>query len=203
MLELRPIFFWPLPNTAMTNNPQNYGMEILDLCSYTSMYDYPVARCGDLEPLELSSLRESMGRAFQEKMNEIASVLPRSQVKRLLKYHIYYGVVTGYSSYFMNIPRFRRYGMLRNKGAVSELPEIPPLELPDWYPQRLCSPLYKNGVYYADDVSLTEDEYAVLLSAAGKLSVREGAAHCGFSLEKYIDILTDLENKTVVSFAKY
>lgn len=203
MLELRAIFFWPLPNTAMTRNPAAYGLRIDDPQSFTSMYDYPTAACGNLEPAELSRMRESLDSDLTARMKELCRKLPLERVMLNLEYYIRYGVTTFYGRELYGITRFRRAADLRESGVVAPFENIPPERIWDYYPQRFSVPVCRDGICYADNTPVSESEYRVLLYAAGKLTCAEAARKCGMEQPEYLEIVRKLEADLRLGLAEY
>lgn len=203
MLELYAVHFWPLPNTAMTTRPQDFGMEILDPQSLTSATDYPVVRCGSLTPERLSELRADMAAAFKKRIRELATQLPLPTVERALRYWHRYGLHTGYVEALLQVTRYRRFVLLLESGAVRRADDIPEHEIGHWHPQRQCMPLTIKGCHFAEDLPLDAEAYNVLLASAGRMTVDEAAAWCGMSRPDFLAVARRLEEAMALAFCRY
>lgn len=203
MLELHAIFFWPLPNTAMTLRPQDYGMEILDPQSKTSVTDYPVVCCDGLVPETLSGLRADMDAAFKAKIVEIAGRLSVHEVGRILHYWHRYGLYSEYVNALLRINRYRRFTELLHEGAICRQADIPTEEIAYWHPQRQCQPLTIRGHHFAEDAAIDESMYRVLVASSGRMTVDEAAKYCGMSLQCFLHTASRLENMMALGFCRY
>ena len=203
MLELHAIHFWPLPNTAMTLRPHDFGMELLDPQSKTSVTDYPVVRCGRLDPETLSGLRADMDAAFKEKVAEIAGRLPVREVGRILHYWHAYGLYSEYVDALLRVSRYRRFSGLLHEGAIRRQADIPAEEIGRWHPQRQCQPLTKHGHHFAEDIAIDETMYRVLVASSGRMTVDEAARYCDMSLECFLHTASQLEAMMALGFCRY
>ena len=203
MAELHAIHFWPLPNTAMTLRPQDFGMEILDPQSRTAVTDYPVARCGELSPERLSGLRADMDEAFKMRVRELALQLPASAVLRVLGHWHRYRQYSGYVDALSRVDRYRRFSLLLEQGAVRRLDDIPPEEIGLWHPQRQCPPLTRDGRHFAGDLPVDAETYRVLVASAGRMTVDEAAAFCGMARSDFLRAARRLEDSLALAFCRY
>lgn len=203
MLELHAIHFWPLPNTAMTLRPQDFGMEILDPASRTAVTDYPVVRCGDLSPERLSDLRADMDEAFKKRVCDLALQLPTAVVLRVMHCWHRYRQYSGYVDALSRVDRIRRFSLLLEQGAVRRMDDIPPEEIGLWHPQRQCPPLTRNGRHFAGDLPVDAGSYRVLVASAGRMTVDEAAAHCGMARGDFLEAARRLEDCLALAFCRY
>ncbi len=203
MLELHAVHFWPLPFTAMTTRPGDFGMEILDPQSRTAVTDYPVVRCGALGPERLSEARDQMAKQFHDRIFRNALTLPPARIERVLRYWRRYGLHSAYVEPLLNVSRFRRFCLLRENGAIVRSEEIPAAEIGQWHPQRQCQPLSVDGKYFADDLAIDEEAFRVLVASAGRMTVAEAARHCELDKERFLDVARRLENDMALAFCRY
>lgn len=203
MLELHAIFFWPLPNTAMTMHPEKFGMEIIDPESRAASTDYPVAHCGDVGPEELGVLREEMENAFAARIRQNTRTLPPHIVKRIFHYWQCYGLHSTYLDEITCIDRLRKWSALTETNAICHLADIPAREISQWHPRRLCRPITRNGKHFADDLQLEKEEFGVFLASSGKMTVGEAAAWCAMEEKEFLAIAQKLENKLALGFSRY
>lgn len=203
MLDLHPVFFWPLPNTAMTTEPWRFGMEILDPESFTSVTDYPVVRCGDLQPPRLSEAHYEFNKIINKKRRELIPTLERQWILKIMEIAWRYPFHSGWVRDLMAIDRFRRYSSLTHTGAIKNSRDIPERELPNWRPQRTCTPRFANGKYYAGDLVIPEDLFSVFKISTGRLTVAEAAHFCRINLDEFIEKARRLESDLALGFCKY
>lgn len=203
MLDLNAIFFWPLPKTDMTMRPHEYGIEILDPHSLTSVTDYPVVRCGKLSPEMLSELRYDMEQSFSLKIKKLAARLPTRIIEKILKYWNKYGLYSRYVENLIHIDRYHRFSRLLENGAVFKLKDISVEEIGSWHPQRQCRPVTRKGIPYADDIPIDEEAYKVLVASSGRMTVDEASVYCGMSRHKFLDVAKRLENIMALAFCRY
>lgn len=203
MLELHAVHFWPLPFTAMTTRPEEFGMEVLDPGSKTAVTDYPVVRCGDLGPERLAEARDQMAKSFYERILSNALTLAPARIELVLRSWRRYGLHSAYVEPLLNVSRFRRYALLRENGAIVSSEEIPASEIGKWHPQRQCQPLAKAGKFFADDLAIDEEAFRVLVASAGRMTVSEAARHCGMEQERFLSVARQLENDMALAFCRY
>lgn len=203
MLELHAVHFWPLPFTAMTTRPGDFGMEILDPQSRTAVTDYPVVRCGALGPERLAEARHQMAKSFHERICRNALALPPARIELVLRYWRRYGLYSAYVEPLLTVSRFRRYSLLKENGAIVSSEAIPASEIGKWHPQRQCQPLAKAGKFFADDLAIDEEAFRVLVASAGRMTVSEAASHCGMEQERFLSVARQLENDMALAFCRY
>ncbi|MBQ7606888.1 MAG: B12-binding domain-containing radical SAM protein [Desulfovibrionaceae bacterium] len=203
MLELYAVHFWPLPHTAMTERPCDFGMEVLDPQSLTAVTDYPVVRCGKLSPERLSALRFDMGAAFAQKIRDIAQSLPIETVHRILQYWYRYNLHSGYVDALLSTTRYRRFVVLLEDGVIRRACDVPRSEIALWHPQRQCMPITRNGQHFAEDLPIDDEAYRVLVASAGRMTVAEAAAFCGMTQEDFLSVAQRLEDVMALAFCRF
>lgn len=203
MMEINPVFFWPLPNTAMTTRPEFFGMEILDPDSLTSSTDYPVVRCGELTPHELTAALQTFKAAMGEKRAELIPTLEPEWIKKVMALAWRYPFTSCWVEDLVKIDRFRRYTALYDSGAIRESWKIPQDELPYWHPQRMCPPIVKNGCFYADDLEIPEDVFEVLKISSGRLGLADAAERVGLAIGEFMEKAEFLERNLALGFCRY
>lgn len=77
---------------------------------------------------------------------------------------------------------------------------MPDGELPDWHPQRMCSPIAAKGKFFAGDLEISKDMFEILKISSGRLTVAEAAAHCGLGIEEFMEKAKFLEKNLALSF---
>lgn len=203
MLEMHAINFWPLPGTAMTLRPQDFGMEILDPQSRTSATDYPVVRCGALGPERLSCLRFEMDTAFQNQVASLASGLTPQRVETHFALAAKYNFFTGWYYELYSLERCRRFAVVRSAGAARLLCQVPPEQRHAWHPQRTCTPRTHDGIYFGGDIPVDASLFPVLVASAGRMTSQEAADHCHMSLEDFLANAEQLEAQMALLFCEY
>ncbi|TWI64803.1 radical SAM superfamily enzyme YgiQ (UPF0313 family) [Desulfobotulus alkaliphilus] len=203
MMELHAINFWPLPGTAMTKRPHDFGIEILDPDSLTSTTDYPVVRCDTLEPEHLCEYRLRMEGKFKKKMEVTASQLSFDRALMHFQMAYKYNSPTQWYYILNKIDRYRMYCSLYINGAIRKYEQIPEKDRPLWRPIRTCPPNIKNGFNYAGDIEVDSEQFSVLLSGTGKMTILEASEYCKLSMEKFIEIALTLESFMAMGFCRY
>lgn len=203
MMEIHPVYFWPLPNTAMTNNPERFGMEILDPDSLTSLTDYPVVRCGDVTPYQITEAYQAFIEAMKAKRAELIPSLEPEWIKKIMDLAWRYPFTSCWVEDLVEIDRFRRYTALSHSGAIRESRAIAADELPNWHPQRVCQPIVKNGRFYAGDLEISEDIFEILKISSGRLTIAEAVAHCKIDIGEFLEKARFLEENLALGFCRY
>lgn len=203
MLDINPVFFWPLPNTQMTTKPEHFGMELLDPASLTSVTDYPVVRCGTLEPADLTEAHQVFAEAVAKKRKELLSEVEPEWIKKIMALSWRYPFSSGWVRECLKIERIRRYTALAQTGAIKHTDEIGEEEIGEWHPQRTCPPRVCAGQPYAGDLHLAPDLFEILKASSGRMTVAESAAYCRLPIAEFLAKAKELEKILALGFCKY
>lgn len=203
MLDIHPVFFWPLPNTAMTMRPEKFGLELLDANSLTSVTDYPVVRCGNVGPDQLSEAHQEFEDAVAARRKELLTQLNTEWIRKIMALSWRYPFSSAWVRECLNIDRFRRYTYLSHTGAIRHSSEIPESEIAFWHPQRTCPPKMRDGQTYAGDSPVSPELFEILKAASGRMTVEQASAYCSISAEEFLARAKDLEELLALGFCKY
>lgn len=203
MLDINPVFFWPLPNTQMTTKPEHFGMELLDPASLTSVTDYPVVRCGELQPEDLTEAHHVFSEAVAAKRKEVIREVEPEWIKKIMALSWRYPFSSGWVRECLNIERIRRYTALAHTGAIKQSDEITEEEIRHWHPQRTCPPRVWAGQHYAGDQLLDPDLFEILKASSGRMTVAEAADYCQLPIASFLAKAKELEKILALGFCKY
>lgn len=203
MLDIHPVYFWPLPNTAITLKPEQFGMEIIDKNSFTAVTDYAVVRCGNISPELLSEALTQFQLAVEKRRRELVSELEPAWIKKIMRLAWIYPFTSSWVRDLMKIDRFRRYTSLYHNGAIVSSAQIPTEEIANWHPQRMCPPRHYEGNFFADDLKISRDLFEVFKASAGRMTTAEAAAYCKLSLDDFMTKAKELEENLALGFCKY
>ena len=67
-LEIGVVSYWPLPETSVTQHPDQYGIRITDYDFYTSLGDFPQTETEDIDRWELLQMMKDMEKEIQSHM---------------------------------------------------------------------------------------------------------------------------------------
>ena len=192
VMEIGTVFYWPLPETSITNYPDKYGLTILDYDFITSSGDFPQIKTSQLNQFELIEMMQNMEEELRHYMKyllldgqvnskHIISWLRRKNKKFVSRW-----------LYALNeLPHMLNYySMIASKECI-ELKNVSRSNL-YVHPMRTV-PLAKflkinNTNKVILDHKLTNLEFDVLIYSLGKLSITEIAK---FLAPKYHEKLFD------------
>lgn len=174
MVDLNTVFFWPLYGTSMTNNPDEYGLKIIDNEFLTSWGDLPLAEANGLSIWRQLELRQELNGHIRSVMcsmrdeNLISERLLRLIFKAKCKYRC--------GGQWVEIIEERDdlywyYNMLGQE-ALTESAAFTPEALLNARPQRMFElfSLLKitDGQYAIGAITLTRLHLELLRHATGK-----------------------------------
>lgn len=179
VVEIGIVFFWPLPETSMTQNPKEYGIRIQDYDFLTSFGDFPQT---DTEQLTVWEINE-MGRVFHEEiLQQMDSMLNEGGIphERILAWyeneHEYHCGTGAWYQIIENKEIMGSYYKFLMRGA-SRLQDISQ-SLGNWCPQRTFSLRHHlktdiDGKSYIGETMISDLERALLQYSTGKLTLDE------------------------------
>ena len=180
ILELGVVFFWPLPETAMTKNPLAYGIRVQDAEFLTSVGDFPLS---DTEKSTIWEINE-MGRVLQQEIfNQMKGMLAQQKIphERIASwFQIEQKHNGGAGMWYQladNMPFLGPYYQLLASGAVCRSKDIDAKCLAIWHPQRVVVMQHHirtdiSGDSYIDDVKLSRLDRELLRYSTGKLELQ-------------------------------
>lgn len=203
MFDIRGVYFWPLPNTAMTLNPARFGMEILDPESLTAVTDYPAVRCGDLSRADLVEAHRAFNEAVANKRKELLPALSVSWIKKIMALAWRYPFMSEWTRELIHNERVRKYTRLLNDGAIKNHADVAPEEISNWRPQRTCPPLLIGGQHYAGDLPIHPELFNIFVASTGRMTNAEAAAYCGLELAEFMAGAILLEENMALGFCEF
>jgi radical SAM superfamily enzyme YgiQ (UPF0313 family) len=139
MVDITSTFFLPLPKTAISCNPIDFGLHIIDEDSITSRGDVAVAETQQLSRLEITAMRleftahinETMGRLHKE------GQIPGQRILNEFNLKHNYGLHSDwYSFVYAADDVCKGYYSHMARGVINEIGEIPRDVLWEYIPHR-------------------------------------------------------------------
>lgn len=144
LLDLSTTFIIPLPNTAISNTPEKYGLALLDGRSFTSLEDFPVTETAALNRFDLCKARHGFLKEMLDTMREVftAGKIPFERIRKHFELAIHCGVASvWYKLVYTKDPLVRDYFTLLVTTSAERLEDISRNELDSWYPCRVFDDL--------------------------------------------------------------
>ena len=210
MLDIGLTFFMPFPETAITNAPQEYGLQILDGNASTSVGDYPVVETRNMSRERISDARRVLQERILSHMQRLLDGGKVSHEDILTHYRLRneYGIASVWylavytQSYFLN----RRYLLMSVSGA-ERMADIPEDELWEWRPLRVFS--LWNGISWHEklpgirDYLLSPFEYRLIQHCSGKSTLRRVVSRIHEEFGSRFDAPVDAGNMVLDILKKY
>lgn len=181
VLEIGVISFWPLPQTDMTNNPENYGLKIVDYDFYTSTGDFPLAETKEMDVWKINS---AVGNLQKEIEKHMEWMLANKKIphKRILSWFVATAKHNCVQGLWLQILQRNRsmttfYKLLAKKNYY-HWTEMSDEEILMAHPQRLVNLFYElrtnnDDVSFINEIELSYLERELLRFSAGKLTTQE------------------------------
>ena len=179
-IELGVVSYWPLPNTSITNNPDYYGIEIVDKEFITSVGDFPQIKTKIYDRLDIATMMLELEIFISETMKKIikSGKLSTDMIISWFPSNIGYKSAGQWYYQLQTMPNVYNYYMLLNNEEAYEKEALKDFDYYELHPMRTV-PLYKNmilkgnGIIEVFGVLLNAFEQDVLIYATGKLSINE------------------------------
>ncbi|MCX8131424.1 MAG: B12-binding domain-containing radical SAM protein [Clostridia bacterium] len=178
LLDISTTFVIPLPNTAISNYPHDFGLNILDRSSLTSLEDFPVTETLVFSREELCHERYKFVKMLSDTMKYLlkSNKIPHGRLKKHFELALRYGVSsTWYKYLYTKDTAIRRYYTMLITTPAKRLEEILPSELKNWYPCRVFDiedkAGWSNGRPALYEATLSPIEYELLLLCSGKINL--------------------------------
>lgn len=179
-VEIGVVSFWPLAETSITNNPEKYGIKIVDKDFITSVGDLPQTETPELCKYDIADMMKNMKYEIRKHMLTMLNnfEVPLDKIKNWFSKENgvkAYGIWWNYL--IQDIKLFAYYDMLASGEAVTS-DELDKNEFWTSHPMRVVS-LYSELKRLTDDlfevcgVELTRIEQYVLCYSTGKLCVTD------------------------------
>ncbi len=216
-VELGVVSYWPLAETPMTSNPDDYGIQIIDGRFEQAADDFPQVRTKALSRLEISYMVQQLQLDLDAFMKDM---LRQGQIdtKRILYWFELaegYRVAGNWFHRLSEMPLEYAYYEMLHTGETCESKELTKVEFYNAHPMRVLS--LNSYITYSDeenfdmfDLHLSSIDQQVLLYSAGKLSVKEIARRlCAHTeqMERQIENVTEslkhLEKAHLILYSRY
>lgn len=216
-VEIAVVCYWPLPETSITNNPEQYGIKIIDREFITAVGDFPQTETDDLNKWDILKLAQDMDRELERFMSKmlLEHRVPESKILSWFPQDNIIKTVGRWWYCLSNLPNVFNYWQMIHVGeAFSTINlNLDDREYFDLHPMRTIM-LHKymkisdDGSVYILEYKLTELGKEVLIYSTGKLSVKEicdklFVSNNEISIELIVSILKRLEYNHLIVFSKY
>ena len=209
VVELGAVTYWPLPETAMTCRPSEFGIEICDAEFLTSVGDFPQTRTVELDRLEIAEMQFELVLAINDKMKDmlehwrvptarVVDWLRRAGKNRYLRgaWHVMLSGLPVLHAYYEMLALDE--GM--HSSDVGDLSKAHPLRVASLYRHMR---LVDERTVEISGEHFDRSELDVIMLTTGKLSVEEISARSGCPIERVKDILLRLERRHFIVFARH
>jgi radical SAM superfamily enzyme YgiQ (UPF0313 family) len=179
-LDLSAFFLMPYPNTAITRNPEKFGLRLLLDREPHGMADIPLTETNELPWFDLLSAGRELNRKIVSTMKALyfQGKVPHDTIVNSYRLAATYGIVSNWlANVFTASPIAHAYYQLVTRGALKTSREIPPESLHAWHPQRVFSIWdtlsFDSGNPAIGSRVLTPLEYELLIGCSGKLKLSQ------------------------------
>lgn len=180
MVEIGVVSYWPLAETKITNQPENYNIQITDYDFLTSIGDFPQTKTCDFTEYDISLLLKDMEYKINVYMLEMIekNIVP---VERVLSWFPEKNRIKSFGKWWdcliANIKQYAYYNILLSREGVGyDILEFEQnLEL--YHPMRVL-PLYKmldlkRDRYYLQECPIDDFVLRLVVYCTGKLSIAD------------------------------
>jgi anaerobic magnesium-protoporphyrin IX monomethyl ester cyclase len=155
-IDINSTYFWPFPNTPMTNDPEKYGIRIVDPHSYTSAGAYPTVETSTLSREQIVYHKRRLDEHIFKRMWELAAKIEHSVMYSQFELAYKYGIVSNWYNIVLRNDYYREYFSLVLKEGFSISFHLNEEALLDLFPMRLFQisdevdgRMQINGVLYS------------------------------------------------------
>ncbi len=221
MLDISFTLFTPYPGAAITECPRDFGIEIADRASLTSIGDFPVSRTNELDIYDISAAKYDFTEKLVSCMKRLLvdGKVPHELIMSHYRLSGLYGISSVWHRAVYSQDPFlnRKYSLLTGSSAET-IGGAPRDQIYEWRPLRVFS--LWNAVAWREmtpEISgyvLSPLEYQLILHCSGKLKLGEIVERL-YSMfmdafeafEEFKDmafeILRDFDKKNWIVFTKY
>lgn len=205
MINMDVVYFWPLPGTKITMNPEKFGMKILDIASKTSTMDYPVVEYSGISVKDFCEYRRDFIDLLETTAKQLLASISIERCKNIVKQQNRSGNFSIWQRLLLQNDTYVKFFSLLNCGAAVLSSEVSEKMLKTTHPMRTVALEYfdSEGRLIVDKRICTKEETLILCSASGKLNWVELQKSQNFSEKRFKEILLSLESKRLLTFSKY
>ncbi|MDY6225234.1 B12-binding domain-containing radical SAM protein [Veillonella caviae] len=177
VMDIGVVSYWPLPETTITNNPESYGLHIIDYDFYTASGDFPQIETDEIDKWELVRMIQYMENDIAEYMKQLL-LEDKIDIKLIEKW-----LKTKKPKYFSRwmyilnqLPHiYNYYSMIISKECLAlEAICIDDLTINPMRTVQLSKYLKIEGEkYLLFDQEITKFEMDILIYSLGKLSIND------------------------------
>lgn len=208
MINMDVVYFWPLPGTKITTNPNEYGMKILDKNSDYSLMDFPVVEYENISRTDFCNIRTDFINTLENTAKKLVPKIPIKNVFRMIRNKNKSSNFAIWLRVILEVEEYAKFFTLLQVGATVLLADVSLGYLKTTHPMRTGHPskFSEQGeliLINIDNQILSLDETKLLCLASGKLDYLTLLERSNFSEEKFLSLLKQLENKRLLTFSKY
>ena len=222
MLDISFTLFTPYPGAAITECPSDFGVEITDRASLTSIGDFPVSRTEELDAFDISKAKYDFTAKLVRRMKALLNEgrVPHELIMSHYRLSARYGISSVWHRAVYSKAPFldRKYSLLTDSSAETMGKAGGEGNICIWRPLRVFS--MWNAVAWREMVPeisgyvLSPLEYQLILHCSGKLRLGEilDRVYPMFSrafdnLDEFknmaLEVLGDFDRKNWIVFNKY
>lgn len=216
-LELGVVSYWPLAETAITDNPERYKLKIIDDQFVTASEDFPQVETDSLNRFDIVEMIQKMRSHFLKCMQDMISN-DEIPLKRILKWFWQienFKIASAWAKVLYSMPHQFAYYQMLQSGEVYRSVDLDRKAYFRAHPMRVVelneNIVVKNGKKFdLKECELNELDQKVLIYSVGKLSVtdvadrlKEDWPHLSITLENVIATLQKLERKHIIVYSMY
>jgi radical SAM superfamily enzyme YgiQ (UPF0313 family) len=207
MVNLDIVYFWPLPGTAITTNPQLYGMRILDPQSMNAVMDFPVVEFEGISVQDFCNIRREGMVTLRAKMRELLPKVSADRMFRLQAECTACRINSLWLQEMRSTEECHKFYSWLACGATALSTAISEAEFPSCYPLRTAHPRhFEDGYLVTPWGRLDAARTAVICQSSGKLDVNAVYERCQkhfHSFADYKNSLLSLEQDRLLTFSQH
>jgi len=174
IIDLRTVYFWPFPNTPITNNPDDYQLKIVDTKSNSSINDYPLVNTYHLTQETICNKKKEFDDAIYNLMKKLKYSTDWNIIKKQYELAEKYHITNLWYSVFIEESHWYKYFNGLIKGYYKHSSELNEKDLFNYKPIRTFNIQEMQGKRIKIGGSiLTEFETEIILLSAGNLTLTQ------------------------------
>lgn len=218
-VEIGVVAYWPLPETAITNNPQNYGIKIVDKEFLTANGDFAQTETDELNRWDITFLMQDMEKEIENYMKKML-INNEVPIQSVLSWFPQEDTIKSIGRWWYclsKMPHLLAYYNILLTEEAGIMIDFSAKELLSAHPMRVISLyLYAERISQTEikifDYVLTEIEKDVLIYSTGKNSVVDiikylTGIYTDYSYDRLKEVilktLEKLEKEHLIVFSRY
>ncbi|HPZ07012.1 MAG TPA: radical SAM protein [Candidatus Eremiobacteraeota bacterium] len=175
------IMLSPYPMTAIEENPEKYGLKIIDpdFKRGLSVQKVPFTETEHFNKYDLTRLQYQFEESIKEAMRQLFPLIPRKTILRHIEVGHRYGNISLWMDVMKLDPGIRVFYNLIRYSVYRDYYDIPPEDVYNWHPLRTYELMYNENnfciINRGDGTSVVMDERGSFLYeySAGKITLQE------------------------------